>query len=200
MHVFLTDISAIDEKELKRLAATLPPFRKKSLKRCNEANYPQHVVGFCLVRHAIRSIAPNADTAQWSIGSHGKPGLADGVPFFNLAHTANAIAVAVSATHEVGIDIEVIRPHAEGFAARYFSEEEQAAIAAATDPTSELIRIWTAKEAEGKRLGIGLAAGVKELDICNTCSEAVTVSGVAHWLSVSPAKKPTVTWITTDQL
>lgn len=199
MHVFLTDISAMDAKELKRLAATLPHFRKKALKGCSEINYPQHVVGFCLVRYAARHTDPNADTEHWIIGEGGKPRLASG-PFFSLSHTAHLIAVAVSEAHEVGVDVEVIRPHATGFAERYFSDAEQAAVSAAPAPESELIRIWTAKEAEGKRLGMGLSAGIKALSTDNTCSELLTAGAVDHWLSASPSSPLLITWVTPDQL
>lgn len=201
MRVFLTDLSHVDEKELTRLYNSLPPLRREAAKRCSRVNYPQHVVGFCLVRYALRQLDPTADTEHWSIGKNGKPRLAEGALFFNLSHTAHAVAVAVSAKHEVGIDIEEIKPRSGGFAARFFSESEQKAVSEACDPTGELIRIWTAKEAEGKRTGRGLADGIRTISTERVQSSLLTVGGVAHWLSVSPADSmPTLKWVFAEQL
>lgn len=201
MRVFLTDISAIDKKELKRLAATLPPFRKASAERCNEDNYPQHVVSFCLVRYAIKQLDANADTEHWSIGEHGKPRLAAGKPFFNLSHSATIVAVVVSEESEIGIDIEEIRPHPKGFAARYFGADEQAAVEAAVDPTAELCRIWSAKEAVGKALGTGLSGGICAIPCNRAQSIRIEVSNRPHWLSVAPANTmPPLEWISADRL
>ena len=200
MRVFVTDVSQIAEKELARLYDSLPPFRKESAKRCQKSNYPQHVVGFCLVRYAIRHIEPHADTAHWIIGERGKPRLAAG-PFFSLSHTESAVAVAIALTEEVGVDLEAVSPRPAGFAARYFSDAEQAAVAAAADPASELIRIWTAKEAEGKRLGSGLSAGIREIATAHTRSLPLTVGEKPHWLSVSPADTPPeVVWVDPAEL
>lgn len=201
MRVFLTDISAIDKKELKRLAATLPPFRKASAERCNEDNYPQHVVSFCLVRYAIRQLDANADTEHWIIGEHGKPRLAAGKPFFNLSHSATTVAVVVSEEGEVGIDVEEIKPHVKGFASRYFGVDEQAAVEAAVDPTAELCRIWSAKEAVGKALGTGLSGGIRTILCDRAQSTRIEAGGCPQWLSVAPANAmPLLEWISVDQL
>lgn len=201
MRVFLTDLSHLDKTELARLHESLPTFRKASAAQCKGENYPQHVVSFCLVRYAARQIAPSVDTESWCFAESGKPHLACGTPFFSLSHTKELVAVAVSSDTEIGIDIEAVRPHPAGFVKKYFSEGEQNAVAAAKDPTSELTRIWTVKEAEGKRLGTGLANGVKAICGDNAQSRIILLEGTSYWLSIAPADDfPEIEWIPVDRL
>ncbi len=201
MRVFLIELGAVTAQDVARLYRSLPLFRKKTAKRLSGTNLTQHVLGFCLVRYALKAIAPNADTEHWSIAEDGKPMLKSGHPYFNLSHTSHAVAVAVSANKAVGIDVEVITPRKAGFAERYFSAEEQLLVEAATDPTAELIRIWSAKEAEGKRCGTGLSHSISQIPTANTKSLPISPDGVPHWLSFSPADStPDVEYVSIDHL
>ena len=185
MRVFLTELCNATEQELKRLAATLPADRLAQATRRDGSLDPQSVIGFCLVRYAVAQADPTADATHWQRDSNGKPRLSNASLHFNLTHTPDAVAVAV-ATHEVGIDLEQIRPHPPRFAQRYFNESEQAQIASASDGDGALCRLWTAKEAVGKRCGKGLSDGVRCIDASNAQSLSLTLSGKAYWLSISP--------------
>ena len=84
---------------------------------------------------------------------------------FNLSHSCNLIAVALANDREVGIDVESTRSLSDPCAASLFG------LAAAFDDTeaaalrglplrrmgSEVIRLWTLKEAFAKATGKGLA-------------------------------------------
>lgn len=92
--------------------------------------------------------------------AHGKPYLA-GVaqaPEFNLSHTGDWAALAVTARHPLGIDIETIRPLQDGMVQRYFAPAEVAAIADLPPPArhAAFFRCWTRKEAFVKATGAGL--------------------------------------------
>ncbi|MFQ3592685.1 MAG: 4'-phosphopantetheinyl transferase superfamily protein [Gemmataceae bacterium] len=94
---------------------------------------------------------------------NGKPILAD-LPterqvHFNLSHSGRGMVLAVSRTHEVGVDLEWLRPRESyrELAARYFTSEE---VARVTDLRS-FYEIWTRKEAFLKALGLGLAGGLQ---------------------------------------
>ena len=80
---------------------------------------------------------------------------------FNLAHSANAALVAVSAGAEVGIDLECVRDDVDidGLAARYFTgyEREMIATEAPERRVAAFFRFWVAKEAVLKARGSGLA-------------------------------------------
>jgi 4'-phosphopantetheinyl transferase len=89
----------------------------------------------------------------------GKPVLLTG-PAFSVAHSGSLLAVAVSGTSSVGVDIEHRRPvtRAQAIADRWFGEGEARALAAAPDGTRDdvFLQLWTAKEALAKRHGAGL--------------------------------------------
>ncbi len=87
---------------------------------------------------------------------HGKPYFKDSPIRFSISHSQGHIAIAVSDTGEVGVDIETKLLGGEKairLAKRYFSEDETAAIKANPDIFA---RLWTQKEAEAKLYGIPL--------------------------------------------
>jgi phosphopantetheinyl transferase/malonyl CoA-acyl carrier protein transacylase len=101
--------------------------------------------------------------------------------FVSLAHAgglAVALAVLGGGRPGVGIDLERVRPLAEGFDGVAFAPEEHA-ILSAVDPADETqwrVRLWCAKEAVGKALGTGLADGprglvVRRCDLVTGCVE-----------------------------
>lgn len=202
MRVFLFDPVTLSAEALQQLWDTLPPERAAAAARCRRSEGQlQTVVGFCLVRYALRQLSPGVNTDTWELAPGGKPHLAAGKPFFNLTHTTCCIAVAVSEQEEVGIDVEEIKPHHKGLAERFCSKSECTAIAAASDPASEMIRYWSAKEAEVKRLGVGIGQGLTGLTLDRVVSQPITSGGIRHWLSVAPAITfPPVEWVSEEQL
>ena len=202
MTVYVLELGALCEKDVDALFDTLPPFRKEDAMRYrHREGFTQSVAGFCLVRYALKQLDQKADTDAWSIAENGKPYLATGAPFFNLSHTAHCVAVAVSKQGEIGIDVEQIKAHSIGFTERFYSKQEQSTIQASTDPASEAIRLWSAKEAEAKRSGKGVARDTREIPLETVQSVPVTVGGVPHWLSVSPTKEaPQIVWVDKKEL
>jgi 4'-phosphopantetheinyl transferase len=109
-------------------------------------------------------------TLRFVLGPHGKPALhREEVRWgtdlrFNLSHSGEILLLAVTATREIGVDIERAHP-------RY---------------TPELLRAWTLREAAVKCLGTGLAsapanpaAGLwsTELPVEPAATAAVAVEG-----------------------
>ena len=202
MTVYLLNLHTLCENDVKALFCTLPAFRAEGAKRYRRHEaYVQSVAGFCLVRYALKQLDPKIDTDAWTFAESGKPYLRAGTPFFSLSHTAHCAAVAVSEHEELGIDIEEIKPHAAGFAEKFCSEAECALIRSAADPTSKLIRLWSAKEALAKQNGKGIGTGMRALSASAAQSLPLSVDGIPHWLSVAPAEAiPCVTWVNKDDL
>ncbi len=95
-------------------------------------------------------------------GEKGKPYLRDYPFYFNLSHSGEYVACAVSDS-EVGVDIQRCSP-ADGeclgrLARRFFSEEERRALEQCGDGEERrrlFYRLWTRKEAYGKLTGQGI--------------------------------------------
>ena len=97
-------------------------------------------------------------------GAHGKPFLQKGELHFNVSHTHELALYAIARDREVGVDVEWMRPQVahEQIAARFFSLEEQEALAQMPDEErrAAFYNIWTRKEAYVKARGDGIAAGL----------------------------------------
>ncbi|HUZ05698.1 MAG TPA: 4'-phosphopantetheinyl transferase superfamily protein [Acidobacteriaceae bacterium] len=78
---------------------------------------------------------------------------------FNLTHSGDWAALAVSHDGDVGLDIEEIRPVEPALPQRYFSPQEQAALSTLTGEewVAGFFRAWTRKEALLKAVGAGLS-------------------------------------------
>ena len=108
--------------------------------------------------------APRA--LRFAEGAHGKPALPGG-PHFNLSHSGDLAALAVCASHEVGVDIETRRPVESAVAERFFSPAERAALSALPAAAWEagFFNAWTRKEAVIKALGLGLSLPLDCFDV-----------------------------------
>lgn len=80
----------------------------------------------------------------------------------SVSRAGQVVVVAARAAGPVGVDVEEIRPlPALALARRWFSADELAWLAGRPEVgrAAEFLRLWTAKEAVGKALGLGLRAG-----------------------------------------
>lgn len=115
-----------------------------------------HGVLRCLL---ARYCGIHAESLEFEASAAGKPVLRNGPgPHFNLTHSEDGALVGVSATRELGIDLERVRGNIEAHAIsrHYFFGSEREAIAASATPDITFLRYWVAKEAVLKAQGIGL--------------------------------------------
>jgi len=119
---------------------------------------------------AATGVAPGS--LALALGAHGKPALEPrilGAPAFNLAHTADVVALALGHAPALGLDIEVLaeRPSAERIARRRFAPAEAAWLADlhGEERARAFLRLWTAKEALLKALGTGIAGGLASVEL-----------------------------------
>ncbi|HSA60183.1 MAG TPA: 4'-phosphopantetheinyl transferase superfamily protein [bacterium] len=117
-----------------------------------------------LLRRALGGIlGEDPASLRFSYGPKGKPRLEGKNLSFNLAHSADRVAIAVAKDRDVGIDLERIRPENDALVERYFSAPE-AILYRATLPEKQglaFFHFWTAKEAYLKARGDGLSRGLK---------------------------------------
>jgi 4'-phosphopantetheinyl transferase len=132
----------------------------------------QQLLARGLQRLVLSKYAPEFAPRDWQFvqGAAGRPELAP--PFdatglyFNVAHTAGMVALAVGRVPFIGIDVEPLdRRVPLHVAPRYFSESEVAALQALPPEQQprRFLRLWTLKEAYLKAVGEGLAGGLDSM-------------------------------------
>jgi 4'-phosphopantetheinyl transferase len=127
---------------------------------------------FMLARIALRRLLADAAgvvpaALQIDIDAQGKPCLASHPGLeFNLSHSANYIAIAITQGVKVGVDVECLRrrDNIAEIARRFFSAAEYQYLQHSGFAPADFYTLWTLKEAYVKALGVGLA---KSLSSCS---------------------------------
>ncbi len=132
---------------------------------------------------------------NFALGEHGKPYVPDYSDYhFNLSHSGDQLAIALTQHCPLGIDIEQWKPKADfkALVTRCFAEEEKAYWQALPDnqKKSGFYRFWTRKEAFVKATGRGIGLG---LDQCVISPEKPT-----ELLRVPPEYGPASDWKIAD--
>lgn len=116
-----------------------------------------------------------ANIIQFKKVGEGKPVLMNPTVHldFNLSHSHECFAIALSGKGEVGVDIEQIRApqHLSNIAERFFSPPEVDLIKAETDPAKQteiFAKFWSGKEALVKAVGGGVFKNVHEVLVDET--------------------------------
>lgn len=140
---------------------------------------PEDRLAFVAGRAVMRAILSRycqlgAPEIGFAYGTTGRPGLAasprSSVPEgfdFNLSHSGSLAALAVCATHRVGIDVEAHRDVERGLADRFFSPVEAAQLSALSGEAwrQSFFRCWTRKEALVKATGEGLGRDTRSFSV-----------------------------------
>ena len=188
MQLFVLELGAFSPEMLTRMQKKLPPVRLAQVERCRrDTERAAKTAGFFLLHYAAARMGISLPFADWQYEAGGKPVLCGTPLHFSLSHTETTVALAASVSHPVGIDIEEIRPHAEGFAGKYFSISEQALLAESREKDTLLTQLWCAKEAHAKRTGTGLIGSIADIPSDNTTLLTLELDGKPHALAVSPA-------------
>lgn len=103
---------------------------------------------------------------QLVYNEHEKPALASGECFFNLSHSEDHVALAIS-DHEVGIDIEKIRKYHEATVKKVFNENQKAMLSELSGILRDecFTRIWTECESALKLKGTGFVNGWEDIPV-----------------------------------
>ena len=83
----------------------------------------------------------------------------------NLTHAGGAAAVGIATRRQIGVDLEPVRPlpRADERMRRAFSEAEWEVIGSSESPDTELLALWTCKEALLKAIGVGLRVSLRDV-------------------------------------
>jgi 4'-phosphopantetheinyl transferase len=91
---------------------------------------------------------------------HGRPELVDRALRFNLSHTDGMVMVGVTATADIGVDVERVEPERaeESLARRVFTPDE---VRGWRGDAEWFFDHWTLKESYMKARGVGLSLGLQ---------------------------------------
>ena len=144
----------IDATLISRWLERLPEAKRQSLQRLQHSNKQQlSLIGWQLLRYGMHQAGNAAfSLQQLQFPEHGKPFIA-GDWDFNLSHSGDIVACAISRQGRIGIDVERHRDVEPQRFKRYFSKDELEWMA---DDDKCFIELWTRKEAVIKASGIGL--------------------------------------------
>ncbi len=119
----------------------------------------------------------------------GKPYLANHALQFNLSHSGHWALLAVANQMELGVDIEQIKDSRDllGIAENYYHPDEFAQLQQrpGDEQTPYFYQLWTLKEALLKALGLGISAGLENLNFSLGSTISVELSPVLRQQSVT---------------
>ena len=164
VHVWYADLAATPDM----LTILNDEERARAARFLGDAPREQFIAARATLRRLLGPLVGRApETLRFGTTGNGKPILADLAPtqqvHFNLSHSGQGMVLAVSQEHEVGVDLEWLRPRASfrDMATRYFTPQE---VGWVTDLRS-FYAVWTRKEAFLKALGLGLAGGLERFAV-----------------------------------
>lgn len=174
VHLWCCKPSSIEDYQLlQQYHAILNTEEKQRYQRFHFAkDRHRHLVTRALIRTTLSHYAPHIQPNAWQfdLNDFGKPSIANIITpqlQFNISHSHNFIAVAITLAQTIGMDVEKIRDrkHIDGLAEHCFTETEQAYIFAEKGKhvLKRFFQLWTLKESYIKARGKGLAIPLQEL-------------------------------------
>ena len=163
--IWLLDLSAITVEQSEHFSNLLS---RDELERATQFKKNRHhfIASRALLRCALtRYTRISPEQLLFSRALHGKPFLVNSpVPlFFNLSHSHNVAALAVTSLGDVGVDIESMRQRNYlKIAERFFHRDEYEHLLKCNEAARQHLfhRMWTLKEAFFKATGSGISQGL----------------------------------------
>ncbi len=161
---------AVTDDQLARFRRLLDPGELERADRLRILNARKR---FIAARAALRTVLAShtgtrPEEIRFTMGTRGKPRLADGGPHFNASDSGDWVVVAVAA-EELGVDLELLRPlhRPAALAERICTQRELESVLRfpESDRDASLLRLWTCKEAGLKAIGVGLSGGLRNVEI-----------------------------------
>lgn len=174
--VWCCDPNSIGRGQIRSYVAALSRSDLAKYRKIRSVERRQHfVVGRSLILHALSQYA-NVPASSWLFTSneHGRPAVdqprACRNIHFSLSHTSGLIAIAVSLSPEIGIDVEnVDRPvEISDIAEMVFTGSERHRLSRRSKEEREaFFELWTLKEAYIKARGTGFSLSPQKFELAN---------------------------------
>jgi phosphopantetheinyl transferase len=128
----------------------------------------QHLAG----RYLLFEMSNDISLKDILLTTTGKPFLLDSSYFFSISHSANYVAVIISAKSNVAIDIQHIVPKIESIKQKFLTELEMELLSnLSISPNEQYTLSWTIKEAMFKYFDEGGIDFKQHLNIVSTIFE-----------------------------
>lgn len=171
IHLYVVPVAELEQNE----ALLTSYINEEEEARASRFLNPQHGRHYRNVRGMLRKLLSlyldtAADEIEFSYAEYGKPRLQDSSALnFNLSHSRDMAAYVFSRDHEVGVDIEYMRPQKDlaAMMGHVGSVQEQAELQGLSeaDACGAFYRLWTRKEAFIKACGRGLGMGLRSIHL-----------------------------------
>ena len=128
--------------------------------RKNSESVADSLTALLLLSKLLGKIGTDVDSLVLCRDKNGRPYFENSSLDFSVTHSHGVVAVALSDSGRVGIDVEssnMTPERAEKLAERYLSKEEASSLSSVED----FLRVWTEREAYVKQSGTPLADALK---------------------------------------
>lgn len=162
LEFYFADVSGLDpDREY-----PLSPYRREKLKRQKNVLARKQGLGAeLLLIKALESAAPGiTPPLDISCGKDGKPELVDSGISFNLSHSGNFAACALSDS-PIGLDIQTERDCDRRLAEKYFTAPERRFIEESDNKAYAFTKLWCMKESAVKYIGTGLKTPLSSFSV-----------------------------------
>jgi 4'-phosphopantetheinyl transferase len=207
IYLYLCRVLPDDNRHLARLFDRLDDAERERAGRfVFDRDRRAHAAAHVLLRHAL-NVEAGFRRWRFAVNAYGKLRLVPACDDirFSLSHTDGLVAVALAHGQEVGVDVEATTrdPDEASLAAIALAPEEVSDLANFADRRGRLLRLWVAKEALAKAIGIGLSLPLRKVVLRGDPPSVVsmpdghapdwwlrTVRHSAHWLALAAEHAP----------
>ena len=142
------------------LSAALPELSLQRLRKIDSLKIKSDRINsaavYLLLRYALKNEYNITEAVDFTFGKHGKPYIEKHPDiFFSLSHCRNACACIIDSS-ETAIDIMDRRRISMRTAQYFCTDGELKKVSELSDPSEELVKLWTKKECYSKLDGSGL--------------------------------------------
>lgn len=167
--VYIADINDFNAQFFKEALRLLPEKKHEEvLKITHETARKETVLAWALLSFALAEKGVDV-LPGLSFSERGKPFFESEKLFFNLSHSKGRACAAISATGEIGVDVQKKSAFSQKMVKRVFAEAERLLGEKQADKDAFFTRLWAIKESYLKNTGTGIAFDIRSLDFSKQC-------------------------------
>lgn len=164
MLFYCDNVYNITNFEYYKLLSSMPSKRKeKILRYIKHEDRVLSVVSYALFKYATHLMGLSWSENDIETNQYGKPFIRGNRFYFNISHTANAVACAIELT-DIGVDIQEKIVEYDGLIERVCTTYEMKRILCSKCPEQQFTKFWTLKESFVKCIGTGIWDDISHLD------------------------------------